>query len=299
MRMQQRREIWFLSPKILAPGLLLLALTLGMPGPAAEAAAPGDAEALGATSSPAARRGAVQSIPMDKLSREDRAKVDSVLDNVTVFRRFPVRVIHCDPDLYLFAIRHPDVVVNIWEVLGLAQLKFRQTGVDSYRVRESAGTSATIEFLYHNHDTQVLYGEWSYAGALLPRTIHGRCLAVLKSAYVRETDGRYYVTSRLDGFLSVEHGGAELLTRVLHSLVIKNADANFVQAVAFVGSLSRTAEANSPGLQRLGQRLSGVQPEVRGQFAQVVAGVAQRAAAARLPQGAEKTAQRNGPAGSW
>jgi hypothetical protein len=183
------------------------------------------------------------------------------------------------------------VVVNIWEALGLSQLQFRQTGPDTYHVVESAGTTSALEFLYHTHDTHVIYGRWGYTGSLLSHTIHGQCLAVLKSGYVRETDGRYYVTSRLDGFLAVEPGGAELLTKVLHPLVIKNADANFVQTVAFVGSLSRTAEVNPRGLQRLAQRLANVQPDVRQQFAQVVTGVAQRAAALQAPDPKAKPAQ--------
>jgi hypothetical protein len=232
-----------------------------------------------ATASPAARQDAIQSIPFEKLDAASRAKASSVLSNVTVFRRLPIRVVGCDPDLYLFLVRHPDVVVNIWEVLGIAQLRLRQTGTDSYEVAEKEGTKANMQFLYRAHDTHVVYGEWSYTGSLLPRTIHGKCLAVLKSGYVRETDGRYYVTNRLDAFLSVDPGAVELLTKTLHPLVVKNADSNFVQTVAFVGSLSRTAEVNSQGMQRLIGKLSHVQPEVREKAAGVVTTVAQRAAA--------------------
>ena len=236
-------------------------------------------EAYQATASAAARQSAVSAIPFDKLTEDGRNKVNTVLSNVTVFRRLPIRVVNCDPDLYLFLVRHPDVVVNIWEVLGITQLQLRQAGPDTYRVDENQGTTATLEFLYHNHDTHIVYGEWTYTGPLLARKINGRCLAVLKTGYVRETDGRYYITTRLDGFMSVEPGGAELLTKTLHPLVAKNADANFVQTVAFLGSLSRTAEVNSRGMQRLAGRLDRVQPDTRDQLSQVVSGVAQRAAA--------------------
>jgi hypothetical protein len=244
----------------------------------AAAATPAETALPGASSSAAARRDAIQSIPRERLDAEARAKVDSVLGNITVFRRFPTRMITCDPDLYLFVVRHPDVVVNIWEALGLSQLQFRQTGPDTYHAAETAGTAATLEFLYHTKDTQVVYGQWSYIGPLLPRAIRGRCLAALRSSYAHHSDGRYAITSRLDGFLTVEPGGAELLTKALHPLVVKNADYNFVQTVGFVGSLSRTAEANSRGLERLALRLTNVQPDIRRQFAEVVAGVAERAA---------------------
>jgi hypothetical protein len=233
---------------------------------------------LQATGSPAARQEAIDSIPMDKLDAGAQAKVRSVLSNITVFRRLPVRVVGCDPDLYLYLVRNPDVIVNIWEVLGITQLRLRQTTAGTYQVAEAEGTTTTIEYLYRSHDTHIVFGHWSYTGPLLPRPIQGRCLAVLKSGYVRETDGRYYITNRLDAFLSVEPIGAELLTKTLYPLVVKNADSNFIQVVSFVGSLSRTAEVNSRGMQRLAAKLTQVKPEVRQGLAEVSAAVSDRAA---------------------
>ena len=156
-------------------------------------------------------------------------------------------MVSCDPDLYLFVVRHPDVVVNIWEVLGVSQLQLRQSGTDRFRVDEKEGTTAAMEFLYHDRQTHVIYGDWRYSGPLMVRPVNGRCLGILKTGYLRDNDGHCYVTSRLDAFLSVEPGGVELLTKVFHPLVEKTADANFTQTVAFVGSLSRTAEVNSRG----------------------------------------------------
>jgi hypothetical protein len=77
--------------------------------------------------------------------------------------------------------------------------------------------------------------------------------------------------------MTIEPMGAELLTKTVSPLMGKTADNNFAQTVAFVGSLSRTAEMNNRGVQRLAAQLSHVQPEVRTQFAQLTAQIAQRA----------------------
>ena len=66
---------------------------------------------LKAFSNRAARQSALRSIPFDKLDPQSRAKVTSVLSDVSFFRRMPVQVIQCDPDLYLFLVEHPDVEV--------------------------------------------------------------------------------------------------------------------------------------------------------------------------------------------
>lgn len=258
-----------------------LAVSLPLLAGFASAASPpaGSPDTMQGTASAAARRSAAQSIPFDKLDAESREKVNSVLSNVSIYRRLPVRVVNCDPDLYLFLVRHPDVVVNIWEILGVAQIQLRQIDIDTFRIVESEGTVATLEFLYHGRDQQIVYGTWTYTGPLLAHKITGTCLAVLKTGYVKGSDGKYYVTSRLDGFLSVNSGGAELLARTLQPLVVKNVDNNFIQTIAFLGSMSKTAEVNMGGMQRLAGRLTHVQPETRQQLSTVVASVAQRATA--------------------
>ena len=231
-----------------------------------------------ATTSRSARHNAVRSIPLERLDADARAKVNSVLSNVTVFRRMPIRVVACDPKLYLFCVQHPDVVVNIWEVLGISKLQMRQLDAEKYKLSEPAGTFGTAEFLYRSHDTQVVYAEGTYQGPVLARPVKGRVLMILKTGYVLETDGRHYITTQLDTFLSVERGAVELLTKTFHPLVGSTADTNFVQSVSFVGALSRTAEVNSRGVQRLSTKLQKVQPQHREKLASLAAGIAQKSA---------------------
>jgi hypothetical protein len=237
-----------------------------------------------ASTSEATRREATRAIPLDKLLPEDRAKVESVLSNVTIFRRLPTKVVDCDPDLYLFLVRHPDIVINIWEIMRVSQLQLRQIDENQFQLSEPGGTMAQFAFVYRNHDTHVLYGEGTYEGPLMGRPVKGRGVLVLKCGYVRETNGRYYITSRVDSFLTIEPAGAELFTKTVSPLMGKTADNNFIQTVSFVSSLSRTAETNSRGIQRLASRLGNVQPEVRARFAEVAAEVAQKSAVTADPE---------------
>ncbi len=264
---------------ILATGVLALGLMLGWNRPLPAAGLFGVKEdPARATTSRSARQSAIRSIPFDRLDADARAKVNSVLSNVTVFRRMPTRVIDCDPKLYLFIVQHPDVVVNVWEVLGISKLRMRQVDAERYQVSEPTGTSGTAEFLYRSHDTQVVYAKGTYKGPLLPQPVNGRVLMILKTGYVLETDGRHYITTRLDTFLNVERGAVELLTKTFHPLVGSTADSNFVQSISFVGALSRTAEVNTRGVQRLSVKLQKVQPHYREKLASLAAEIGKRAA---------------------
>ena len=272
-RFRPQRLGSMLSPPVI--GLAVLAL-FALASSASAASNTGSNDAMQGTSSAAARASAVQSIPFDKLDVASRSKINAVVSNAGIYRRMPTRTVNCDPDLYLFLVRHPDVVVNIWEILGVAQMQLRQTDVDTFRVAEAEGTAASMEYLYHSSNLQIIYGKWTYTGPLLARKINGHCLAMLRSSYAKEANGKYYITAQMDGFISVESGGADLIARTLQPLMVKNVDNNFIQTVAFLGSLSKTAEVNPQGMARLADRLTHVQPATRQQLGEVVNSVAQR-----------------------
>jgi hypothetical protein len=285
---------WF---PLMVVALLTALLLLGASSRPAAASPPGSARSsqLTASTSESVRHEAAHAIPLDKLAAEDRARVESVLANTSIFRRLPVSVVDCNPDMYLFLVRHPDVVINIWEMMKVSRLELRQVDDNQFRIVEPAGTVAKFGLVYQSHDMHVLYGEGTYEGPLLTRPVKGRGVLVLKCGYVRETNGRYYVTSRLDSFLTIEPAGAELFGKTVSPLLGKTVDNNFAQTTAFVGSLSRTAEVNHRGVERLAKQLTHVSPEVRARFADVVAAVAQKPAVAAAAEETEQAAIANRP----
>ena len=230
-----------------------------------------------ATSSRAARQEALKTIPLKKLSPDDHRRVSSTLDAARIFRRLPIQVTECDPDMYLFLVRHPEVVVNIWEVMKISNVALERTGEDTFRATDGAGTLCHVKYCYSDHDTQVIYAEGSYDGPLFKRPVQARCVLTLKSGYIRETNGRYYVTSRMDTFIDIEHIGLEVLARTLQPLVNRAADYNFVETAAFLGQISRTSELNPLGVGRLSRKLTKLDPTVRNRFAELSLEVGRKA----------------------
>lgn len=238
----------------------------------AEAASPNQA-----TSSRAARDEAIRSVPYEKIAPELTEKIRSAMAHASIYRRLPIQVTDCDPDLYLFLVRHPEVVVNIWEVMKISNVALSRTGADTFRASDGAGTLCEVKFCYGDHDTHVIYAEGSYDGPLFNRPVQAKCVLVLKSGYMRETDGRYHVTSRMDTFIQIDHAGVELLAKTLQLLVHRSADYNFVETAGFLGTVSRTAEANPSGMCRLAEKLTNVEPEVRDRFSELSVQVGKKA----------------------
>ncbi len=109
-----------------------------------------------ATTSEAARQDAIRSIPFDKLDEQALSEVRSVLSDVAIFRRLPIHVVPCDPEMYLFLVRHPDVVVGAWETLGLSKMRMRRTGPAEFSLVDGAGASGKVKVLYESFDTHVV-----------------------------------------------------------------------------------------------------------------------------------------------
>jgi hypothetical protein len=272
----------FVRPPLRGPGhqwlvgLLLASCCLGGLWPASLRA---ESIAQTGSNSRQARDEAARSIPYNKLPQDVVGRVQEIVQNPTLFRRVPVQVIDCDPNLYLFLVRHPEVVVNIWQVMGISHVKLVRVGPNAYEGDDAAGTTGSIRLCFSNHDTQVLYAEGVYSGPMFSQPIAAQCVLVLKAGYMQETNGRYYITNRLDAFIHIDHVGLDLVAKTFSPLVTKTVDINFRETASFVSIVSRTCAANPQGIRRLSDKLNLLPPDVRGEFVRLSAEIATNAQA--------------------
>lgn len=232
-----------------------------------------------ADSSPATRDEAVSALPLADLNAETRRKLMSVCERPTIFRRLPHESVPCDPALYVFLVRNPEVVVNIWEVMEVAAITADRQGPYTWKGNDGAGTTCDVELVYGTNNTHILYSDGFYEGSLLKSKVNGRCVLVLRSGFATGQDGRPYVANRLDLFLQIDNLAADAVARTLSPWVGKVADANFHESCVFASKLSSTAEQNSVGVQRLADKLTKVDPPIRQEFSQLASAVHERALA--------------------
>jgi hypothetical protein len=240
----------------------------------------GDEPRHKATTSRVARDEAVRAIPFNRLAPDARAKATNVIQNVSLFRRLPTQSIQCDPELFVFLVRHPEVVVDLWRVMGITRMELDRVDAARYTVSDGEGTRGRMEYLFSSGGVSLIYSEGTYDGPLYPRTVRGKCLMLLRTTAHRDPYGRHQITSQLDTFLSVENLGVEVLAKTFQPLVGKAADHNFVETANFVANLSQTAETNEEGLLRLARKLNRIEAGTRDEFLKRISAVSQRLASA-------------------
>jgi hypothetical protein len=240
-----------------------------------------DPAGLEATSSKEAREEARQAIPWRELDPTDRKGVEKLVGDASIYRRMPTRVIDCDPELFNFLGQNPDVVTEIWRMMGVCQLRLERTGPDTFSATDANGTVGGIRILHANwnpaaQNTVVVYSEGTYHGKPFPRPVTARSVSLLRSGSVVETNGRPYVTARLDTFVVIDRWGAELVAKTVQPLLTSTADHNFIETMKFVSTFSKTAESNPAGMQRLSDKLDGLAIDTRQKMAEACHATAHR-----------------------
>lgn len=249
-----RRAVWL--------GLLLAPALPAIVAPHVADAA--EAPAFGST--PAMRQDAARALPLSKLTPQGRALAAKVLGDVTIFRRLPTQVIESDSEMFGFLVENPDLVINIWEVMGVTKVSMKRIGPSSFQLDDGHGTTGTIHYLYRSPTQHVVYCEGSYVGSLLPRPIRGRCILSLRSVPIRDAQDRSYVQSRLDSFVQLDNAGVEVFAKTFQSVIGGIADHNFRETTSFAAKVSEAAEDTPENIRRLAARLDAVTPETKHKF---------------------------------
>lgn len=220
----------------------------------------------------------VAKIPFNELNQDARAKINSVLDKPSFSRRLPAESIPCDHDLFLFLVRHPEVLVNIWDVMQITRVELLRVADFEFRGNDGAGTTCQSELIYGTPNLHIYYGTGIYSGSLAARNVSGKCLCVLRSVTGKDASGNPTIGSQMDIYMKLDSLGADLVTRTLAPVVGKTADSNFRETAHFISQLSRVCETNPTAIQDMSQRLTKVQPEIRQKFSECAMQVAMRAA---------------------
>ena len=265
------------APAIIAFLARALLVSAAVAAAASAPMASARAETTDGSSSHAARNEAVRAIPWRELTPDSRRAAQFVVKNASIYRRLPTRIIDCDPDMFNFLFQHPEVVIDVWRVMGISQVTIAKMpagtrfGGSAYRGTDGAGTNGVIRVLFtqwgeDGQNVAVVFADGSYHGKPFAAELKAQSLLFVRWSAIQETNGRYYVTVRVDSFVRLDQIGVELVAKTVQPWIAKTADRNFIETLTFVSNFSRTAEKNPQGMQRLANRLASLDEPTRNEL---------------------------------
>ncbi|WP_231602514.1 hypothetical protein [Neorhodopirellula pilleata] len=237
------------------------------------------------------RQAILDSLPLDRLTAEARNRILEVAEKPTLFRQLPSQAITCDRDMFLFLTRNPDVLVGLWDMMGITQVQSQRTGPFQIQANDGAGTLCHVDLVYGDDRQHIFVVDGSYDGRMVPKPIRGKGVFVLRSSYATGADGETTISGTLDCFVQLESLGIDLIARTLSPIIGRSADSNFTQTAQFISQVSQSSAHNPSAMLDIASRLPQVEPPIRKTFADTIVTVARRSAANSMNQAAQAKAQ--------
>ncbi len=263
------------TPARLADWLLpLTLLSLGLVAWAPTRCQAADPTAGEGVSSRETRKLAARGVPFQRLSAPVGKQIRDVVNNPSFFRRMPSQQIECDSEMFTFLVRRPEVMVNIWDLMGITKVSAKRTSPYSFMADDGVGTQCQCDLVYGDGKLHIYYGRGNYHGSMAPRKVSGRCVCILTTQDRTDESGDSVVVGTMDVFLKLDNLGADLLTRTIGPFVGKTADYNFVETAKFISQISEICRKNPAAAQGLASKLNRVSEPVRREFAAIAARIA-------------------------
>ena len=225
----------------------------------------------------------LKKLPWNELSPATQTKIKHVASGSPLFRRFPQQSVYADPEIYTFLLRHPDMVIGFWEHWGATQLSLREVREDCYLLKETTGTSATVEVLYRTQDVCIVYAKGEYRGPLITKAYPGEVILILRTQLTRDSMNEPMIICDLDALVQINSLGADVLAKMFFTSLAKIADSNFEVTVYFVSQVSKAASHNAAALKGSAEEILSIRQEIFSDFCDVVDRVAMRFARRNQP----------------
>lgn len=261
-------------------GWCLCALSLTLP------ASPANAERGGflfkkkagdnPSSSYAQRQRVIAGLPLERLTGEAQDRILSVAKSPTLYRRLPTQAIDCDRDMFLFLTRNPEVLVGIWDLMGITRVQTKRVGPYQLEAQDGSGTDCQVDLVYGDPNLHIYVADGSYDGKMVAKPIRGKGVFIVRSSYAQSADGGTTVTGTLDCFIQIESLGADLVARTLSGLIGRSADNNFIETARFIAQVSQASKKNPPAMIDVAQRMPQVTEPTKQQFIRTISTVARR-----------------------
>lgn len=280
-----------LTARLLVTWLLAAWLLAGLATPA-KADDTSDPRLL-PTSEQYAREEARKAIPWTQLTPANQRRVRHTVRNASVYRRLPTCVVPCNPQVFDFLIRRPEVVTSVWNLMGISQLTIDRESDSVFRAVDQLGAKGRTDVVYSQHDEEargvtVAVIDGLYQQKPMPRPLNAQCVLLLRSGSTVESNGQTYITARVDAFVKFERVTADLVARGLQPLLVQTADHNFQETMKFISTFSRTAERDPSGMRHLAERLTSIDDPTRSELVEVCSLASEQAAARAAARAAEQ-----------
>ncbi|HVJ84877.1 MAG TPA: hypothetical protein VM452_04485, partial [Caulifigura sp.] len=225
------------------------------------------------TSAKAVRESARAAVPVNQLTAEHQRLAQSVLGDISLFRRLPTVKAKLDPRVYQYFLDAPDAAVSIWRVLGISKLELKQTSAGVYQADTGDGSSGTVSLLRRTPTSCIVFCDGLFKSPVLTKPIKARALVTLNAVIEPHADGTATVTHTADMFVSFPSLAVETIAKLVSPLSYKYADRNIEEITSFLRMMDVSMSRQPGWIEQIAQLMDGISAEKNRQLLQLTAAV--------------------------
>lgn len=207
------------------------------------------------------KRKALQAVPLTQLPAAQRAVADSILQDISLFRRLPTIRCESDARIYTYFCDHPDVAVSIWRAMGVSGVKMTETGRGAFACDAGDGTLGQVEVLYRTAASSLVSCKGTFTSPLLPKPIKGSALMHVQVQTQRDPSGKTYIIHKADLFVSFPSTAVDAVARTIAPVSNKMMDRNFEEISLFIRMMDEASRRRPEWIFDVAPRLDGVAKE--------------------------------------
>ena len=275
------------APLIFAAALWVPAVAGGAEPAGGDAAAAARARVVtlrSGTSTGKARDAARAALPLAGLSPAARGEAAAILDAHSLFRRLPRLRFPIRSDSLGYFVRHPDVSVALWRVMGISACELYQTGPTTFEADAHDGSVGSFEVVLDAPDQKVVLVRGRFKSPVLSDPIEATGLFHLRFASVRERSGTEYAVAEASLFVAFPSRAVGAAAKLVSPVTNVILDRNFEEVCLFAHLMDRSMATRPRWVEGMAAEMDGVLPRRRGELARLTTHVHEshrRRAAAR------------------
>ena len=232
-------------------------------------------------SSTDSRKQASAGVPFAKMTAVNRQRAFKIVEDCNQFRRLLELQYSVDPAIYQYLLRHPDVAVSTWRVMGISKFEMWQTGLMEYEAQAADGSEGMADILYLDAEQCVFVCDGRYHNPLLPKPLAAVALIWFRNSFEPAVDGSYLVTQKADVFVAFSSTGLSAVARMLTPVTNSLMDRNLYEVSLYASLMSRAVRDEPEWVIQVAQQMDGVLPQRRSELVNIARQPRRRIAAAR------------------
>ncbi len=212
---------------------------------------------------------AIARLERTRLTQSGRQTAEQMVDKMSLFRRLPEVRFEMDPVAYDYFIGNPDVVVGLWQTLGISAIELRPAGKYQFQMNNVDGTNSKVFFLKRSQTSNIVYCEGEFQSPFLKNPITANGLICINARFEKDKDGTTFVRHSADVFVAFPNLAIEAAAKMISPVSNYIADRNFQEISLFMHSMSLSMARQPRWVQELAGKLQGVMPEQAAELNEV------------------------------